>query len=30
MHDGEVATGAGLVRRLLAEQFPRLAGLPAM
>jgi aminoglycoside phosphotransferase (APT) family kinase protein len=28
MHDGEVSTGAGLVRRLVAAQFPDLAGLP--
>ncbi|MGE5135623.1 MAG: aminoglycoside phosphotransferase family protein [Gemmatimonadota bacterium] len=28
MHDGEAAIDAGLVRRLLAAQFPRLAGLP--
>jgi aminoglycoside phosphotransferase (APT) family kinase protein len=28
MHDGEVGIDAGLVRRLVAVQFPRLAGLP--
>ena len=28
MHDGEVGIDAGLVRRLVAAQFPRLAGLP--
>ena len=28
MHDGEVDIDAGLVGRLLAAQFPRLAGLP--
>jgi len=28
MHDGEVETDVGLVRRLLADQFPQWAGLP--
>ncbi|HEY2264725.1 MAG TPA: aminoglycoside phosphotransferase family protein [Streptosporangiaceae bacterium] len=28
MHDGEADIGAGLVRRLVASQFPALAGLP--
>jgi len=28
MHDGEVGIDAGLVRRLVDGQFPRLAGLP--
>jgi aminoglycoside phosphotransferase (APT) family kinase protein len=28
MHSGEVDVDAGLVRRLVAAQFPRLAGLP--
>ena len=28
MHDGEVGIDAGLVRRLVAVQFPRLAGRP--
>jgi hypothetical protein len=28
MHDGEVGIDAGLVGRLVAGQFPRLAGLP--
>jgi aminoglycoside phosphotransferase (APT) family kinase protein len=28
MHDGEAGIDAGLVRRLVAVQFPRLAGLP--
>jgi aminoglycoside phosphotransferase (APT) family kinase protein len=28
MHDGEVGIDAGLVRRLVTTQFPRLAGLP--
>ena len=28
MHDGEVDIDAGLVRRLVAAQFPRLGGLP--
>jgi aminoglycoside phosphotransferase (APT) family kinase protein len=28
MHDGEVDIDAGLVRRLVAAQFPNLAGLP--
>ena len=28
MHDGEVGIDAGLVRRLVAAQFPQLAGLP--
>ena len=28
MHDGETGIDAGLVRRLVAVQFPRLAGLP--
>ena len=28
MHDGEVAIDAGLVRRLVGAQFPRLADLP--
>jgi len=28
MHDGEVDLNAGLVRRLVAGQFPDLAGLP--
>jgi aminoglycoside phosphotransferase (APT) family kinase protein len=28
MHDGEVGIDAGLVRRLVAVQFPALAGLP--
>jgi aminoglycoside phosphotransferase (APT) family kinase protein len=28
MHDGEVSIDAGLVRRLVAAQFPDLAGLP--
>jgi aminoglycoside phosphotransferase (APT) family kinase protein len=28
MHDGEVGIDAGLVRRLVGGQFPRLAGLP--
>ena len=28
MHDGEVGIDAGLVRRLVTAQFPRLAGLP--
>jgi aminoglycoside phosphotransferase (APT) family kinase protein len=28
MHDGEVSIDAGLVRRLVAAQFPRLADLP--
>jgi aminoglycoside phosphotransferase (APT) family kinase protein len=28
MHEGEVGIDAGLVRRLVAAQFPRLAGLP--
>jgi aminoglycoside phosphotransferase (APT) family kinase protein len=28
MHDGELGIDAGLVRRLLAAQFPGLAGLP--
>lgn len=28
MHDGEVGVDAGLVRRLVAAQFPRWAGLP--
>ena len=28
MHDGEASIDAALVRRLLAAQFPRLAGLP--
>jgi aminoglycoside phosphotransferase (APT) family kinase protein len=30
MHAGEVRTDAGLVRRLLAGQFPRWAGLPVV
>jgi aminoglycoside phosphotransferase (APT) family kinase protein len=28
MHDGEVPTDVALVRRLVAEQFPHLSGLP--
>ena len=28
MHDGEAGIDAGLVRRLVAVQFPRLARLP--
>jgi len=28
MHDGEVDLNAGLVRQLVAGQFPDLAGLP--
>ena len=30
MHDAEVAIGHGLVTALLADQFPRLAGLPVV